>query len=215
MKNSDIDFLYILQDIYSSTATLAIMVGATSDSISKMYNWPYSKKNEMKKLGGTINQMKDKSVEIYILGISKMVEDFFNNIDRYGRIKLSIWDSSIHSITFSKEVRFIRHLGNLIKHNNSIIESTNGGRSAKALINEFGLEDDIPIHWLNVFKNSERDSMLQYIYKANYFCFEVLRKEGLWSGEKQALEDDEIVRYMVEHYIHSIPGHPNKREKNY
>lgn len=211
MKNFNLDHLLIVQNLYTSTGTMAIMVDSTSRSIYEMYNLPYSDKNEMKKLGGQINQMKDKSVEFYTLGISKMVEDFFNNLERFGNKKLSIFDSSLDSISFSKEVRFIRHLGNVIKHNNSIIESSCGGKSAKALVDEFGFEDDTPIHWLNIFRNSERDSILRYIYKASYFCFELLKKEGLWDGNKKILEEDAIVGYMVDNYIHSIPGHPNKR----
>ena len=213
MNNFDFDHLFIFQDLYASTATMSIMVDSTSHSISAMHNWTYSNKDEMKELGGKINQMKDKSVELYTLGISKMVEDFFNNLKRFGNKKLSIWDSALDSIAFSKEVRFIRHLANVIKHDNSIIESSFGGKSAKALIDEFGFEDDTPIHWLDVFKNSERDSILRYIYKANYFCFEILRKEGLWSKKTQILEEEAIVEYMIDNYIHSIPGHPNNKDK--
>lgn len=213
LKNIDFEHLFVMQDLYTSTATLAIMVDSTSHSISKMYNWPYSNKNEMKELGGKINQMKDKSLEFFTLGISKIVEDFFNNLERFGKIKLRIWDNSLDPISFSKEVRLIRHLGNVIKHNNSIIESALDYKSSKALVDEFCFEDDSSIPWSNIFKYPERDSILKYIYKANYFCFEILSKEGLLNGKKQILEEDAIVEFMLNNYVHSIPGYPNNSSK--
>jgi hypothetical protein len=198
----------IFQGLHSSTATLAVMSDATSRAIAKMNDWSYTDKYEMKHLGATLIQMKEKFVEFTSLGISKMVEDFFNDLDRFGNVKLSIWSSLCDSVEFSKEVRLIRHLGNVIKHNNSIIESSTGGKSTKALIAEYGFPDDTPIHWLGVFQRPERDSILKYIYMANQFCAEILRGKGLLAGVRQTIKEDEIVLHMLRCYVHTIPGYP-------
>ena len=198
----------IFQGLHSSTVTLAVMSDATSRAIAEMHDWPYTDKYEMKHLGATLNQMKEKFVEFSTLGISKMVEDFFNDLERFGNIKLSVWSSLCDSVVFSKEVRLVRHLGNVIKHNNSILESSTGCKSTKALIAEYGFPDDTPIHWLDVFQSPERDPILKYIYMANQFCAEILRGKGLLLGVRQIVKEEEIVPYMLRCFVHSIPGHP-------
>jgi hypothetical protein len=206
----DMPFL-IFQGLHSSTSTLSIMSDATSHAISEMYKWQYTDKYEMKHLGGTLMQMREKLVEFLTLGISKMVEDFFNDLKRYKNIELKIWDSFCDSVKFSKEVRLVRHLGNVIKHNNSVLDSSIGGRSVNILINDYGFPDDTPIHWLNVFKEPERDSILEYIYMANHFCCEILKEKGLLAGSAGARpEGEDIVSYMLKVYVHSITGHPEK-----
>ena len=111
-------------------------------------------------------------------------------------------------------MRLIRHLGNVIKHNNSFIESSTGGRSTEALIDDYGFPDDTPVCWLDVFQTPERDSILKYIYMANQFCTEILIREGLPAGAKQKLKEEEIVPYLFEHFVHLIPGHPEKGTKD-
>jgi len=198
----------IFQGLHSSTATLAVMSDATFRAIAEMHDWPYTDKYAMKHLGGTLIQMKEKFVEFSTLGISKMVEDFFNDLERFGNIKLSIWSSLCDSVGFSKEVRLIRHLGNVIKHNNSMLESSTGGKSTEGLIAVYGFRDDTPIHWLDVFKSPERDSILKYIYMAYQFCIEVLRFKGLLPGEGHVIKEEEIVPHMLRCFVHTIPGHP-------
>jgi hypothetical protein len=198
----------IFQGLHSSTATLVVMSDATFRAIAEMHKWPYTDKYEMKHLGATLFQMKEKFIEFSTLGISKMVEDFFNDLERFGNIKLKIWDSLCDSVEFSKEVRLIRHLGNVIKHNNSFLESSTGGNSTKSLITEYGFPDDTSIQWLDVFQSPERESILKYIYKANQFCTEILRGQGLFIGVKHIVKDEEIVSYILRNFVHSIPGHP-------
>jgi hypothetical protein len=198
----------IFQGLHSSTATLAVMSNATSRAIADMYDWPHTDKDEMKHLGATLNRMKEKFVEFSTLGISKMVEDFFNDLKRFGNIKLSIWSPLCDQVRFSKEVRLIRHLGNVIKHNNSVLESSTGGRSTEALLSVYGFPDDTPIRWLDIFQSPERDSILKYTYMAYQFCIEILRLKELVPGKGHIVEEEEIVPYMLRHFVHIIPRHP-------
>jgi len=186
------------------------MCDATFRSIDDMGKWPYTDKYEMKEIGATLNQMRDKFLELSILGISKMVEDFFNNLEQLGEVNISIWDSTLNTVAFSHDVRLIRHIGNVIKHNNSYIDSSTGGRSVKALISEYGFSDETPIQWLSIFKKSVKDSIFRNIYKTNQFCFEILHREGAVSDIRKILPEDEIVPFLYKFYIHSIPGHPER-----
>lgn len=189
------------------------MTDSTINTIEEMHNWKFVDKDEMKHLGGTIIQMKHKFIELSILNLSKIIEDFFNNLERYGNIKVNIWDSSCDEIIFSREIRIIRHLGNIIKHNNSIIDSSTGGRSVNALIDDYGFEDGVPISRLNIFEPSIKNTILKYVYMSNEFCYEVLKLNGFIAKDRKNLSEKEIIKYMYENYIHSIPGHP-KRESS-
>ena len=207
---TDVKRELIFQELHSSTGALAVMSDATSRTIDEMSKWSYDDKLEMKLLGGTLSKMRENFVEFLTLGISKMVEDFFNNLKLFGNITLGIWDSSCDSVEFLEEVRLIRHLGNVIKHNNSIIDYTKGGSSSKALVDDYGFPDNTPIYWLDIFQTSKRDSILKYIYMANQFCTEILIREGLPAGTKLILKEEEMVAYLLKHFVHSIPGHPEK-----
>ena len=213
LSSFDIEHLFILQDIITSTTTICVVTDSTYRSISDMYKWAYNDKQEMKHLGATISQMEEKFFEYSILGISKMIEDFFNNLNEYAKINLNIWSESINSYHFSKEVRLIRNLGNVIKHDTSIIKS-NGSKDSKALFIEYELDDDIPIRYLDISKNSKRDEILIFLYKATSFCYEVLQKNNIFNNQNKVLQEDKIVDYMLKFYVHSIPGHPNQNAKS-
>lgn len=208
MDYRDIDTILILQDLTLSASVLSIMTDETHLSIEKMSNRQYSDKHEMKMIGTTVSSMNEKYMEFLTLGISKMVEDFFNNLKRYKKIELKIWSEYCKTIDFSKEVLYIRHLGNVIKHNNSLVESTMS-KSAKSLVNEYGFSDETPLHFLKIFSFPYRDSILKHIYMAYEFCLDVLRKEGLLRIPRKPLGDDEIVEHMLKVFVHSIPSSSN------
>lgn len=107
-------------------------------------------------------------------------------------------------------MRIIRHLGNVIKHNNSIIDSSYGGISVNELIEKYGFKDKIPINSLDIFKPSIKNSILIYAYMSNEFCYEILKLNGFFSKDRKNLSEEEIIEYMYENYIHSIPGDPQR-----
>ena len=49
---------------------------------------------------------------------------------------------------------------------------------------------------------------------SNEFCHEVLKLHGFLSKNRKDLNEEEIIKYMYENYIHSIPGHPNKKPES-
>lgn len=205
--------LKIFEDLDWSTVTLAVMCDATTRAFKEMYEWHYKDRHEMKLLGSTIFQLEDKFFELFILGISKMVEDFFNDLEIYGGHKLPIWDSSLDSIKYCREVRLIRHVGNVIKHNNSIIETSSGERSANELVNNYGFPDNTPIQYSKFLENPLHDSLLKQLFYANVFCLNLLNIYGSIKMPIPNVIENEIVKFMVERYIHEVPGHPNAKPK--
>jgi len=213
MKKFNIESLYLIQELNFSIETLAVMSDSTFDAINNMHHWKFEDKYEMKHLGGTIMQMKKKSIELFILGMSKIIEDFFNNLNKLQDTDLKIWDTKFDSLIYSKDIRFIRHLANVIKHDNSIIDASSKNKSTIALIESYGLPDDItPVHWLNIFKSPEKDSILKNLYMSNEFCYEILKLTDILNKDRIILDDNEIVDFMLKEFVWNIPGHPKKIE---
>ena len=211
MKEFNIDFLYLIQELSHSISTLSIMVDSTFNSIDDMHQWKYENKDEMKHLGGTLYQMKNKSMEFYILGISKIVEDFLNNLKLLRKSDLKIWDTFCDSVIYAKEIRLIRHFSNIIKHDNSIIYIPSQNKSTQMIIDTYNLTETMPINTLDFFEYKQKETILKHLYMANEFCFEILNLTNVYKRKKQLLLiDNEIIDFMFENYIYNIPGYPKK-----
>lgn len=211
MKTFDIDAFYVIQELYHCVGTLSVMTDATSRSFDEMSKWRYSTKDEMKHLGGTIFQMRDKFLELSTLGISKMVEDFFNNLSEYKKVPTKIWESAYDGCRFSYETRRIRHLGNVIKHNNSIIDSAKG-QSGAALVGQYGMDDHTPIHWVDVFRGQVDEVILQQTFIAHEFCQDVMILHSIPFARQTNVPESEMKGVMLDRYVRNIPGHPEYKK---
>lgn len=194
-----------------STGTLCVITDASARSMDDMGSWLYTDKDEMKHLGGALIQMTEKLREFLLLGISKMVEDFFNNINEVQGTTISVWDPSLDHLSHVREVRWVRHLSNVIKHNNSVISSVTNSRSCRALIQQFGAPDDTPVAYLPEFGRLPlREVMLRYTYYAMTFCFALLDQAKLFSLRNQPVPHDDIPDYMLDRFVRRLPGHPER-----
>jgi hypothetical protein len=211
MKSFDLDAYFVIQDLYHSVGTLSVMTDATCRSFEDMSKWRYTTKDEMKHLGGTIFQMNNKFIELSVLAISKMVEDFFNNLSEYRKVPTKIWDTAFDGCRFAVETRRVRHLGNVIKHNNSIIDSTKG-QSGAALVGQYGMEDDTPIHWIEIFRGPIDDVILKQIFMAHEFCQDVMIGYALPLAHQTIALEANMKDIMLNRYVRSIPGHPDQKE---
>ncbi len=207
MNPSQFDAIYVIQGLYQSAGTLSVMTDATSRTFAEMHTWRYETKEEMKHLGGTIFKMQDKFVELMILGVSKMVEDFFNDLEEFKQCPIKIWDPGFDGCRFASETRRIRHLGNVIKHNNSIIDSSRGQSSA-ALVSQYGMKDDTPIHWQEVFRGPVDETVFQSIFMAYEFCQDVMVLQSVPFARQTTVPLAGIKEVMLTRYVRSIPGHP-------
>jgi hypothetical protein len=211
MKSFDTDAFFVFQELYHSVGTLSVMTDATSRSFAEMSQWRYSTKDEMKRLGGTIFQMHDKFIELSVLGISKMAEDFFNNLSEYKKVPIKIWDQNFDGLRFAIETRRIRHLGNVIKHNNSIIDSTKG-QSGAALVGQYGMDDQTPIRWLDVFRGPLEEVILKQIFMVYEFCQDVMTLHSIPFARPNNIPESQIKELMLDSYVRGIPGHPEYTE---
>ena len=180
-------------------------------NMEEMRAWRYTTKDEMKHLGGTLIQMTEKLREFLLLGISKMVEDAFNNTNEAQGTKLDVWESAFDHLAHAHEVRWVRHLSNVIKHNNSVISSLSGSKSGKALVQQFGAPDDTPVAYLPEFALLPlRDVMLRYIYYAMTFGFALLDYTKLLPFRQQLIPHDDIPNHMLNRFVRDLPGHPER-----
>jgi len=205
-----IDFLLSIQEVLHSTAILAVMVDSTMRSVSEMYKWPYSTKHEMKHLGGTLFQMQEKFRELLILACAKMVDDTLNNTGSLLSKNLTLMSGESKNASFHREVDRLRHFANVIKHNNSVINSRSGA-SSKILVGEYGVPDDTHLQSLDQkYGNELRDNLLVSIFHSHRFCMTLLESLGFFQNESLYSEPDNIPEYMLNTFVRSLPGHPHK-----
>ena len=206
-----IDSIYAIQGLMHSTGALCVITDASSRNMEEMRAWRYTTKDEMKHLGGTLIQMTEKLREFLLLGISKMVEDAFKNTNEAQGTKLDVWESAFDHLAHAHEVRWVRHLSNVIKHNNSVISSLSGSKSGKALVQQFGAPDDTPVAYLPKFALLPlRDVMLRYIYYAMTFGFALLDYTKLLPFRQQLIPHDDIPNHMLNRFVRDLPSHPER-----
>lgn len=108
----------------------------------------FENKMRMKQLGGAIYSFKQLLKEFMILGLSKATEDTINAIKEVGGKNFNIWANDELKLRFHHQMRFIRALGNVIKHGNSRIID-NGHLNNNFLIKKCGISDGTDIFYLD------------------------------------------------------------------
>lgn len=209
------DSIWCIQEAMHTTSALAVMVDATFRSIDEMYHWKYTTKDEMKHLGGTLNEMQWKLREFLELGCAKFIEDALNNANAAASSSVKIWDSDLNDIRFCHEVRRTRHISNVIKHNNSVVSRASNSSSAIALIDTYEFPDETPLHYANhVYRDSLRDYLLTSIFHCHCFSFDLFTHLDLLPAKMKLGEITDIPQYMLNRFVHNLPGHPHKQTAN-
>lgn len=219
VSRSPFDSYWVVQSTVHSVGTLSVVIDSFQRSVDEMYAWPYADKHEMKHLGGTLIQMNEKFVEFIILGISKVVEDTFNLLGPVAPPNFKIWDPQIVPLRFSKEVRWIRHVGNVIKHYNSHVDTSTASSKQKhnscvSLVRDFGARDDTPVAYLDELRDRPiRDTLLRYLYCSYVFSFELMFITGHGWRHIADIPHDDIPTYMLDRFVRDIPGHPDRKKR--
>ena len=212
----EFDSYRVLQSTVHSVGALCVVIDSFQRKIDEMYKWPYADKDEMKHLGGTMIQMNEKFVEFIVLGVSKVVEDAFNLLAPVSPPKFGIWSHDISALPFVHEVRWVRHVGNVIKHHNSVIESAapvpgKKPNSCDYLVNHFGANNHMPIAYLpELRERPARDSLLRHVYYAYTFSSELSAHLGHGWRRRKELTKEEIPNYMLDRFVRDLPGHPER-----
>jgi len=203
------DMILCMQEAVHTASILSVMTDATMRSVAEIHKCRFRDKHEMKLLGATSNQMQWKLQEFIYLGCSKFAEDSLNNANNAASLDLKFWDASFSNLDGVSEVRRIRHISNVIKHNNSIVSVASGSASAARLVNDYGFTDETPLSYMNFcYGDDLRDSLLISIYHCYRFAFSLLIHYGIAPESLRRAEQEDIPGYMLNLFVHELPHHP-------
>jgi hypothetical protein len=156
-------------------------------------------KIRMKEVGGASMQYMEFLHENSILALAKVVEDTSIELKRSLNFKFDSIRNN-HDVIFAKELRIIRALSNVIKHNVSQLDR-NSSESARFLVDECGMKNGFT---LNVFIHSQHETfnIIEYIPKVYLALLDLVNKA---TGEKHRLLDLAYEEAFNEIYNFLIP----------
>ena len=182
---------------------------ATQSAIEKLAETPwndpsldrYSNKTRMKEVGGATMSYMVFVGESLILGLSKSLEDFWIDLKVSVGIKYDIWKSTHHPL-YEQEAKIIRSLGNIMKHNMSIIEKTKS-EHAKFLVNDAGFPNDIQLS--TILLGGDRHLVLKDItYFMYLYCLDLLSLAVGFEHPMLKLSEPERRAAISEHLVPKV-----------
>lgn len=179
---------------------------ATKDKLEQLYETPwhdpnldrYTNKTRMKEVGAAGMNFKSFIAESMIAGLASSLETFWVDLRLTTRLKYDIWKSPLKPI-HKHEAKIVRCIGNIIKHNQSVIES---GKSehARFLVKDAGFPDQIQLKTLFL-----ADAPLLKADDLNYFmylyCLDLLRLDSGFVHPVLALPEPERRAQVIEHLV--------------
>jgi hypothetical protein len=97
----------------------------------------FDNKGRMKQLGGFVSFGRSLLREFCILGMAKVFEDILVSSREMGLREFDIWSGDELGLPYHHQIRCIRNLANVIKHNNSRIV-VGGGSACRFLLEKAG-----------------------------------------------------------------------------
>jgi hypothetical protein len=105
-------------------------------------------KSRMKELGAFVYFSRELLREFCILGMAKVIEDVLASAEDLGLPTFDIWSGDELQLPYHHNIRCVRNLANVIKHNNSrIVEG--GGSACRFLIEKAGCKPGTDIALLD------------------------------------------------------------------
>lgn len=182
---------------------------ATQSAIEKLSETPwhdpsldrYTNKTRMKEVGGATMGYMVYVGESLVLALSKSLEDLWVDMKISLGIKYDIWKSSHHPL-FEHEAKILRSLGNVIKHNMSIIDKAKSEHS-KFLVNEAGFPNDIQLS--TVLLGGDRHLVLKDItYHMYLYSLDLLRLTVGFEHPVLPLSEPERRARVVAHLVPKV-----------
>jgi hypothetical protein len=176
----DMEFMGVLTNIDHRARSVWIAHLATSEKIKELgkIDWydpslgRYENKTRMKEVGSATMSFVAFIGESLFMGLSKSQEDLCIDLKVSSKIKYDIWKSPLQP-EYLHEAKLVRSVGNVIKHNKSIVESRSS-LHGKFLVEEVGIPESS--HLDHIFLSSNE---LLKIDDINYFmyiyCLDLLR----------------------------------------
>jgi hypothetical protein len=158
----------------------------------------YSNKTRMKEVGAaTMNFMAFISESLF-MGLAKSLEDLWIDLKVDAGVKYDIWKSPLQP-EYLHEAKIVRTLGNIIKHNQSVIDRAKSNHG-KFLVDEAGFPNSMQLKTL--FLSNEKllktEDMNYFMY---VYCLDLLRLTTKFAHPVLALSEPERRAKIAEHLV--------------
>ena len=204
-----IEIIGVLSRLDSRASSVWIAHLATKEKLEQLAELPwhdpdldrYTNKTRMKEFGAAGMNFKAFLTESMIVGLANSLETFWIDLRLTTRLKYDIWKSPLKPM-YEHEAKVVRCIGNIVKHNQSIIEA---GKSehAKFLVNEAGFPDSTELKTLFL-----SDSPLLKANDMNYFMYlyslDLLRLDAGFGHPVLTVPEPERRTRVVGHLVPSI-----------
>ncbi len=213
-KTPGLDEVQFYSRLFRDIGALVLVVRGTESQLQELgsRDWRdpelsrFGNKIHMKALGGAIMQYEETYTELMILGMSRVVDNQIGALETILGVSFDVYSNMPAPLRFHRDVKIIRHLGNVIKHNASVINAADG-RSAASLVNEFGLPDGLPVGmaWGFTDLGVESDIVVN-LYRVEAFCCDLIAQTTPYTDHFVDVPDDDIRTHMLRKYLSRIPG---------
>ncbi len=207
MSNTDfLELVGVLSRLDNRASSVWISHLATKEKLEQLASTPwhdptldrYTNKTRMKEVGAAGMNFKAFITESMIGGLANSLETFWIDLRLTTGLKYDIWQSPLKPI-HQHEAKIIRSIGNIIKHNQSVIESSKSDH-ARFLVNDAGFPDSIQL--MTLFLS---DEPLLKANDLNYFtylyCLDLLRLDTGFAHAFLAAPEPERRAGVVEHLV--------------
>ncbi|RYH67684.1 MAG: hypothetical protein EON54_03875 [Alcaligenaceae bacterium] len=207
MSNVDlIEIVGILTRLESRASGVWISHLATTEKLEQLAETPwhdpdldqYANKTRMKEFGAAGMNFKSFIMESLIAGLASSLETFWIDLRLTTRLKYDIWKSPLKP-AYEHEARIIRCIGNVVKHNQSIIESSKS-EHAKFLVAQAGFPDQISLKTLFL-----SDSPLLKADDLNYsvylYCLDLIRLDTGFGHPVLSMAEPERRARVIQHLV--------------
>jgi len=183
---------------------------ATREKLNQLASTPwtdpdldrYANKSRMKEVGAaTMNYMAFTAESLYS-GLATSLEDFWIDLRRTGRVKYDIWKSPLQPVNL-QEAKIVRSIGNVIKHNQSILERKS--EAAKFLVENAGFPNGVELKMLFI-SDDERLKTADMTYLIYLYCLDLLKLTMSFAHPVLALAEPDRRMHVFEHLVPPLLG---------
>jgi hypothetical protein len=158
----------------------------------------YTNKTRMKEFGAAGMNFKAFITESMICGLANSLESFWIDLRLTTGLKYDIWKSSLKPV-HEHEAKIVRSIGNINKHNQSVIEASKS-EHARFLVNDAGFPNSVELKTL--FLSDEpllrADDLNYFMY---LYCLDLLRLDAGFPHPVLAMQEPERRARVVEHLV--------------
>ena len=201
-----LELVGILTRLESRASSVWISHLATKEKLEPLAATPwhdpdldrYTNKTRMKEVGAAGMNFKAFISESMISGLANSLETFWIDLRLTTGLKYDIWKSPLQAV-HEHEAKIVRCIGNVVKHNQSVIEASKS-EHAKFLVKGAGFPDSIQLKTLFLSDASllKTDDLNYFMY---LYCLDLLRLDTGFAHPVLAAPEPERRARVVEHLV--------------